>query len=466
MALDLSGSDTAVAGGTVQIVVPTAHPLIYLATVLNWHMLIELVSSDLKRTTPKGNWQVGRKLQVRIHLAVYLLQVLYNLTDRKVEYGVKDNAAYQLFCGLNIVSKWHVPDHTKVQNFRNRLSPETQRLIANELAKFAVAQGLADPSETDFDSTVQEANISYPADANLMTKLAGLGKKIVVFLGKEAQELLPKGLGVDMKSIKEIARKYFFMPKKTTIEKKREVFANLLRIVKKQMHPVVKFCEKLSTKKISGLPWNIRRAIEQIKADAWRYLLDVGHFTRTNTMKKGKILSLFAKAVAYVDKKKVGKSAQFGRVFQLGRIKGNFLFMLKSTSVLMNDKLSLRPLLEEHQKLFGKGALRSIATDKGYWSGKNKKAINETTGIQENGLQHPVNIKNKQGLASQEIQEQLRNRRAGIEPLIGHVKQGGQLGRSRMKSDTTTLAAGYASVLGFNMRQIIRKQGQSMKKAA
>ena len=32
----------------------------------------------------------------------------------------------------------------------------------------------------------------------------------------------------------------------------------------------------------------------------------------------------------------------------------------------------------------------------------------------------------------------------------------GQMGRSRMKSDNTTLSAGYASVLGFNLRQLKR----------
>ena len=36
--------------------------------------------------------------------------------------------------------------------------------------------------------------------------------------------------------------------------------------------------------------------------------------------------------------------------------------------------------------------------------------------------------------------------RSGIEPLIGHAKQGGQLGKSRMKKDESTLAAGYAAV--------------------
>jgi hypothetical protein len=47
-------------------------------------------------------------------------------------------------------------------------------------------------------------------------------------------------------------------------------------------------------------------------------------------------------------------------------------------------------------------------------------------------------------------------RRAGIEPLIGHTKHGGQMGRSRMKSDETITSAGYAAVFGFNLRQLTR----------
>ena len=54
---------------------------------------------------------------------------------------------------------------------------------------------------------------------------------------------------------------------------------------------------------------------------------------------------------------------------------------------------------------------------------------------------------------SEETLEKLANRRAGIEPLIGHIKRGGQLGRSRMKKDASTKAAGYTAVLGFNLRQ-------------
>ena len=51
---------------------------------------------------------------------------------------------------------------------------------------------------------------------------------------------------------------------------------------------------------------------KQIKDDAWRYLLDVGHFTRAHTIKAGKILSFHAKAVACVKKGKIGEDFEFG----------------------------------------------------------------------------------------------------------------------------------------------------------
>ena len=42
------------------------------------------------------------------------------------------------------------------------------------------------------------------------------------------------------------------------------------------------------------------------------------------------------------------------------------------------------------------------------------------------------------------------------QPLIGQIKQNGQMGRSRMKSDETTKSAGYCAVFGFNLRQLTR----------
>ena len=100
MSLDISGSDKAVTPVAVSICITKDHPLIKLANALPWMFMITLIMEDLKKTTAKGCWWMGRKLLVRVHLAAYILQKLYNLTDRQVEYSLKDNAAYQFFAGF------------------------------------------------------------------------------------------------------------------------------------------------------------------------------------------------------------------------------------------------------------------------------------------------------------------------------------------------------------------------------
>ena len=131
----------------------------------------------------------------------------------------------------------------------------------------------------------------------------------------------------------------------------------------------------------------------------------------------------------------------------------------------MDDKASFIPMLAEHAIVFGKDRLKSATADKGYWAAKNQREMLKR-GVTENGLQRPANIKNRRGLPSEEVQARLRDRRSGIEALISHAKHGGQLGKSRMKSDAATLAAGYGSVLGLNLRQLIRHQAGKAKKAA
>src|SRR2546425_1263532 len=90
-------------------------------------------------------------------------------------------------------------------------------------------------------------------------------------------------------------------------------------------------------------------------------------------------------------------------------------------------------MIEAHQALFGAGVLTSAGMDKGYYSGANRKYLRSLAGLKEYCLQHP-------GLDPSTLSERdaatytrLVDRRAGIEPLIGHAKQGGQLGQSRMK---------------------------------
>jgi transposase, IS5 family len=430
--------------------VQASDPLICLANAIDWQDLSELALPDLKKTR-LGFWRLGRRLYLRIHLAVMILQALRKESDRGIEDAITSTPLYQVFCGLGIVARWHCPDHTKIEEFRNRLLPATHKAIGDYVLQLATSLGFADPSWMDLDSTVQEANIAYPSDASLMLKLSKKSRKVwdcLVASGKRGM----KKLAPDLAAITKASKEYFFLAKNAAIEKRRAVFQTYHRLVKGELQRMIRYCEGLTESDLVKLPWHIREASQQIAKHGWRLLLDIAHFIRTNRMKKGKILSLHALAAVCIRKGKVGKENEFGRVFQLGRIGGNFIVPFTCTSLRMEDKKSLTAAVCEHASLFGEGRLESIATDKGYYS-KANVSFCQKRGVNTDGLARPGNLKTDK--VEPELALPLRNRRAGVEPLIGHVKDFG-LRKSRMRSDQATLSSGYRCVSGFNLHQMLR----------
>lgn len=441
---------------SISINVPPEHPLIILANQLPWEAMYKLIEDDLRNTTLLKKLHYGRKLKSRLHLGVYLLQKMYDFTDRQMERALKDNAAYQIFCGYGIVEKWHSPDHTNIEKFRSRLSPATQQQLANLLCKNAVDKGLAEAQDIDIDSTVQEANMTYPTDAKMLRKIGTVALNVAQHLKK----LLPNGgagmnLDVDIKRIASKARACFFLAKKATKEDKAHCLSELLDSVSEPVNHIINACKLVRDALIKKLSWGARRSMEQL-THAAEYFVSVQQYIETGTASLQKRLSLHLENVACFNKKKAHKKYEFGRAFQLGRLSnGNFLFVGKSSNVRMDDKKSFIPMLQEHEDLFGTNTLRSVTTDKGYYSRSNVQALVKRK-IEQMGIQVPGHTMNKNSVLSEKDSERLSNRRAGIEPLIGHAKRGGQLGISRMKNDCNTESAGYAAILGFNLRQTTR----------
>jgi len=450
MSLCHQGLDVPVTDTAVTVAVLSTEPLLALANAMDWCHIAHLAIPDLKRTT-KGCWYLGRRLSLRSHLAVMILQTLLKETDRGLEQRIKQTLVLQVFHCSSVLPTWHRTDHTKLEELRNPLTRETHRAIGNYVLTVAQRVGFADATWMDVDSTVQEANISYPADSVLMKKLCEKAHRVLAFLKAQKKAYAPKGLHIDIEAIRTAAQRYFFLAKTTAIEERRAIFAGYHRLVKRQLRPAIQFYQSMSARQRQPLPWHIKRTLDQVRSSGWRYLLDVGHFVRTNTIQPRKRLAFHAEAVACIKKGKVGKPHEFGRVFQLGRIGGNFLIAFPCTDIRMDDKQSLLPVIHEHRAVFGEHQLKQVGTDKGYYSARNIQALEALT-INADGVQRPATIKQR---PPPDVTSTLKRRRAGIEPLIQHAKAFG-LGRSRMKSDETTLASGYRAVMGFNLHQLMR----------
>jgi len=336
---------------TVKVKIDPSHALMKLMMVLDWTAMIKLILPDLQKTAGIF-WFLGRKLHVRIHLSIFILQSLLKMTDRKIEESVRLTPLYQVFCGLSFLKYFYVPDHTKIEEFRNRLSPETQQKLAIMIIQLAAHLGFTSFQTIDIDSTVQEAGISYPADSVLLKKLANKANAVLSFFNSKVIGFMA-GIQMQISEIATKARSYFFRAKNMAVEKSREYFNTYYETVKTQVMPIINALENLSIEDFQKLPWNIRNQVHFLLMEARKYLEDVAYFIKNHTIKQGKLLSFHLREVACITKGKLGKKCEFGRVFQLGRLLNNFIIPFTCTSIQMNDKTSLIPIIAGIEALIG-----------------------------------------------------------------------------------------------------------------
>lgn len=448
---------------TVSIVVDVTpnHPLIKLMNVIDWELLSKLIMPDLKKSTHKLKWWLGRKLKLRTHLGIYLLQQLLNETDRGIERQVQDNAVYAVFCGKLFVHNWTVPDHTKIEEFRSRLSPETQCALSNEITRLAVRKGFAKPKHIDIDSTIQSPDMQYPATINLLIKTAVVGRRVQKILKRLIPDIIKDHIPeIDLKMVKGLARQHYFEKRKALKQRRelrREALATLWKHVCKAVDPLIRFARIVAEPFIlESLPKRDKNIITHFIRKAPAILTELFERCYENTPRNARIFSYNRDAVACFNKSKHHKPLEFGRQFQIGRIGGNFVYSIPNDSISMPDAASVKKMLIQHIELF-QTPIESIGADKGYYSKENER-LALSFKINAVALQRPVR-KLKDPPDNPISIEQLRlleNRRAGIEPIIGHLKKYWQMDRSRMKSDKTTESSGFASMLGFNLRQMVR----------
>jgi transposase, IS5 family len=115
------------------------------------------------------------------------------------------------------------------------------------------------------------------------------------------------------------------------------------------------------------MPWNIRRAFDQVNTYCSDLFLHIASFLCRGVMVPDKALAFHAKAVRCFNKGKLAKGLQCGRAFQLGRIGGNFLLVAPCPSVRMEDTASVRPMIRAYREVCRPGVLASCGMAKGYY---------------------------------------------------------------------------------------------------
>lgn len=113
-----------------------------------------------------------------------ILKHLRNISDEQVVAQFRENAYYQYFCGMKDFTIAPPCASSELAHFRNRIGEAGVELILKESIRVNLLLSARKKAEDDgrkpaeeqtafIDSTVQEKNVTFPADSKLLVKIIG-----------------------------------------------------------------------------------------------------------------------------------------------------------------------------------------------------------------------------------------------------------------------------------------------------
>ena len=424
------------------VVLESTHRLIKLCQSIPWDELME-EAIPILYDAQGISADIGRPLDLRAHLGAYILQATYGWTDRFTEEMIRFYIPARIFCGY--LESTGSLDHTKIEEFRNRFGEPGARLITEDMLRVARKFGLTEPDDVDMDTTMQESGITYPTEMKLMNHLM---KRLIALHGliKQTGSKGIAGVKSLAKQLKKQLSEYRFFAKDK--ETKTRLIRKATELSSTALKKLAKFLP--GQKAFENLKPRYQQEILRLQELGPVLMNQIDYWLRTGKVAKDKIVSLWKMVSKALSKDKIGKPVEFGRKWIVNCYRGGYMLVLAHTNPKISDQDCVIESLSLHASVFD-DAPRSFGTDRGMWSKDNLElCLNagvEKIAIQPKGKASP--------LVSQRDHRMLANRRAGIEPRIGHLKTRG-LGRSRMKTDSGDLISGYRSALSWNLSLLMR----------
>ena len=418
------------------------HRLVVLCKAIPWDELIEQCIPILYQE--QGILvDVGRRLNLRAHLGIYILQSVHGWTDRWSEEMLRFYVPARLFCGL--LDSTASLDRTSIEDFRNRFAEKGAQLITQKMLDIAKEFGFTEPDDVDMDTTVQEAGITHPTEMKLLSRLMRKASTV----HKKLRKLGKKGL----KAMKAMTKQF------SRLETDYRFFAKTKENKDKLIRKAVVLSGKVLSELSSLVPGKngFDSLRHQQQLDILK-LLDLGprlleqilYWLNTGKVAKDKIISLWKVMPAAIKKGKIGKPVEFGRKWIINAYRGGYVLLTAPNNPKISDQNCVWHSLQLHHKTFDQ-VPTSYAADRGMWGAPNLELC-MNAGIKNIGIQPKGKA---EALVSQRELHRLSNRRAGIEARIAHLKTRG-LGRSRMKSDAGDLISGYRSAIYYNCTHLMR----------
>ena len=375
--------------------------------------------------------QFGRnKKDHRVMLALSMLQAMYNGSDSFTEEELKENIYWQYFCGYEYLQQDLDVSEATIRRFRNDLGEEGYNEILKELLRIGLKVGALKKKDLEsviIDTTVQIKNIKHPHDVYLMEtareKVVDLCKRLDIPLNETYA-----------KTFKYKTIKLWKYKEDSKARQRRKIMISL----KVRLGRLIRICQRAIEKsklELSEEDCAILSRAKNIHAQSILKKKDKDIYKKENKI----IYSFHAPEVECIGKGKLNKPYEFGNKVGIavsGR--GNFVLGVKSFHGNPYDGHTLDQTVVELRKLSPETS--KIFVDLGY-TGHNFKEKGKV-----------FTAKTKKTLSNDD--KKMQKRRSAIEPIIGHLKNFGRMGRNYLKGVVGDIVNPLISAVGLNLRRI------------
>jgi len=395
------------------------HALVALADRIDWAWLDEQLAGCFSSE--------GRPAEpVRFMLGMFLLKHTYALSDEQVWERWVSDPYFQYFTGEEFFQHALPHERSGMSHWRKRIGDRLDILLQESLriAHDTGALQKSDLARVTIDTTVQPKNVAFPTDAGLLeTAIRQLGK-------------LAKAHGVPLRqSYARLARTAAMMAGRYAHAKQFKRMNGRIKFLHTRLGRIIRDIGRktgcdAALQEVFAVALSRARQIRSQSPRQRGWKLYSWHAPETECIGKGKARAPyeFGVKVSLTTTNKRCRGGQF--ILHAGALPGN-----------PYDGHTLREVIGETEALTGR-EIERVYVDKGY-RGHDAPYPNR---VFRSGQ--------KRGVHGQ-IKKELR-RRSAIEPVIGHCKTDGHLGRNFLKGRLGDQINAVMSAVGYNLRLILK----------